>query len=186
MTNKLYVIEKGDTLYKLSKMYNVPVATLIDTNHITDPRDLKIGKIIVIPGVYDTNFQWPVIGKITSYYGRRRRNFHTGIDISAKKGTHIRAIADGLVIISGKSLNGYSNYGRIIIIDHGNGIRSLYAHNDKNYVQEGQCVRKGEEIGEVGATGNATGNHVHLEIIRNGNTTNPLKYLNKEDGLERP
>jgi len=183
LTNKLHVVEKGDTLYQLSKIYNVSVDELINTNNIENPRDIKIGKIILIPGVYNTNFQWPTIGKITSYYGKRRRNFHTGIDISAKKGTDIRAISDGLVIKSGNSLNGYSKYGRVIMIDHGNGVQSLYAHNDKNYVHEGQCVKKGEIIGEVGSTGNATGNHVHLEIIKNGKTTNPLKYFEKEDGF---
>ena len=186
LTNQLHVFEKGDTLYKLSKIYNVSVDELINANNIEDPRDIKIGKIILIPGVYNANFQWPTIGKISSYYGRRRRNFHTGVDISAKKGTDIKAIADGLVIVSGNSLDGYRHYGRVIVIDHGNGVQSLYAHNDKNYVQEGQCVKKGEVIAEVGSTGNATGNHVHLEIIRNGKTVNPLKYLDKEDGFERP
>lgn len=183
LTNKLHVIEKGDTLYKLSRIYNIPVNDLISANNIENPRDIKIGKIIVIPGVYNTNFQWPTVGRISSYYGNRRRNFHSGIDITAKKGTHIRAISDGLVITSGNSIDGYSKYGRIIVIDHGDGVQSLYAHNDKNYVQEGQCVKQGEIIGEIGSTGNATGNHVHLEIIKNGKTIDPLKYLEKEDGF---
>jgi murein DD-endopeptidase MepM/ murein hydrolase activator NlpD len=186
LTNKLHVIQKGENLYKLSKIYNVSIDDLISANDIEDPTNIKIGKIILIPGVYNTNFQWPTIGNITSYYGNRRRNFHTGIDISAKKGADITSISDGVVITSGNSIDGYRKYGRIIVIDHGNGIQSLYAHNKKNYVKEGQCVKKGDKIGEIGSSGNATGSHVHLEIIKDGKTINPLKYLNEEDGFDRP
>jgi murein DD-endopeptidase MepM/ murein hydrolase activator NlpD len=102
---------------------------------------------------------------------------HEGIDIPAPKGTPIRAAANGLIIASSSNLRGYSGYGRIIIIEHGKGIRTLYAHNNQNRVKSGSCIRSGEIIGEVGATGNATGNHLHFEVRKNGRPVNPLNYL---------
>ncbi len=103
--------------------------------------------------------------------------FHPGIDIPASKGTQVRAVADGLVILSAKNQDGYSGYGRIVIIDHGWGIKTLYAHNKKNLVNTGDCIRAGEVIGEVGSSGNATGSHLHFEIRKDGQPVNPLKYL---------
>ena len=102
---------------------------------------------------------------------------HEGIDIAAPKGTPIHAAANGLIVASSSSLKGYSGYGRIIIIDHGKGIRTLYAHNSKNRVKSGSCIRTGEIIGEVGSTGNSTGNHLHFEVRKNGRPVNPSNYL---------
>lgn len=177
-TKKIHHVARGETLFQISNMYGVPVRRLAVENGIKDPSRISEGQAIFIPGDLYSNIIWPVRGKISSYYGERgRRGFHAGIDIAASKGTPIKAVADGLVIESGKGLDGFSKYGRIVILDHGNGVRTLYAHNRKNRVRSGSCIRAGDVLGEVGNSGNATGAHLHFEIRRNGNPINPILYL---------
>jgi murein DD-endopeptidase MepM/ murein hydrolase activator NlpD len=175
--NKFHIMKKGETLYRISKRYNVSIKELIEINNIDDHTDIKIGKIILIPGAEFSEFQWPVKGLLTSGFGNRGRKLHSGIDISADKGTPIKSIADGLIVNSSNKLKGYRKYGKVVIIDHGMGITSLYAHNKKNLVKAGTCVRKGQIVAEVGSSGNATGNHLHIEIRRHGKPVNPLIYL---------
>jgi murein DD-endopeptidase MepM/ murein hydrolase activator NlpD len=124
-------------------------------------------------------FQWPVRGPITSPFGMRvdpitgRYALHSGIDIGADYGTPIQAAADGIVIFS----SWYGGYGNAIIIDHGSGLSTLYAHCSAMYVQLNQPVQRGQVIGAVGATGYATGPHLHFEIRVNGVPVNPLTRL---------
>ena len=178
-TYSYHALEEGQTLYRVSKMYNTTVNDLIEVNGIKDHTDIPIGTRLRIPGtvVSASGLIWPVPGRISSYYSMRRGRLHEGIDIPAPRGTPIRAAANGLIIASSGNLRNYSGYGRVIIIDHGGGIQTLYAHNSKNRVQSGSCIRSGEIIGEVGATGNATGNHLHFEVRKNGRPINPLNYL---------
>lgn len=160
-------------------MYNTTVNDLIEVNGIDDHTDIPVGTRLRIPGavVSGQGLIWPVSGRISSRYGMRWGRMHEGIDIAAPKGTPIRAAANGLIVASGSNLKGYSGYGRIIIIDHGNGMRTLYAHNSKNRVNSGSCIRTGEVIGEVGSTGRSTGNHLHFEVRKNGRPVNPSNYL---------
>lgn len=178
-TFSYHVLEPGQTLYRVSKIYGTTVNDLIEANGIVDHTDIDIGTRLKIPGtvVSGSGMIWPVPGKISSYFGMRWGRPHQGIDIPAPRGTPIRAAANGLVIASSGNLRGYSGYGRVIIIDHGKGIRTMYAHNSKNRVRSGSCIRSGEIIGEVGATGRATGNHLHFEVRKNGRPVNPLNYL---------
>lgn len=119
-------------------------------------------------------FIWPAYSHyINSYYGYRNSGFHTGIDISGDQGDPIMAAAAGTIVSSG--WNG--NYGYSILIDHGNGVMTRYAHASKLSVSAGQYVSQGQVIGLIGATGNTTGPHLHFEVIINGSTTNPLNYL---------
>ena len=121
----------------------------------------------------------PVPGSITSAYGNRvnpisgREEFHRGIDLSVPKETPILATADGIVSFSGWNGGG----GNVIVIEHGHGYSSYYAHNHRNAVQVGQRVRRGDVIGYAGATGHATGSHVHYEIWKNDRAVNPKKYI---------
>ncbi len=138
---------------------------------------ISVGQIIIIPGHAGSDLIWPLEGKISSQFGRRGSGFHPGIDILAFKGAQIRAVADGLVVISAGNLDGYSGYGKIVVIEHGDGIKTVYAHNKKNLVRPGECVRAGEIIAEVGSSGNATGPHLHFEIRKEGKPADPLKYL---------
>nr|WP_243414645.1 M23 family metallopeptidase [Sporosalibacterium faouarense] len=98
---------------------------------------------------------------------------HTGIDIPAPTGTSILAANSGKVIFAGYS----GGYGNIIIIDHGGGISTLYAHNSRLVAKAGQWVKKGDVISKAGTTGNSTGPHLHFEVRKNGEYTNPLDWV---------
>jgi len=118
----------------------------------------------------------PVSGSISSRFGSRssvRSSAHTGVDISASAGTGIRAIAQGTVSFAAYK----GTYGNLVIVDHGNGIQSYYAHCSALYVSPGQSVGPDTTIAAVGSTGNSTGPHLHLEIRINGTPVNPLNYL---------
>ena len=115
----------------------------------------------------------PVAGTITSRFGRRSGGIHTGLDIANSSGTPIKACASGTVIYSGYK----GSYGRMLVIDHGNGIQTYYAHCSKLYVSTGTYVNQGQTIASVGSTGNSTGPHLHLEVRVNGVAKNPQNYV---------
>lgn len=115
----------------------------------------------------------PVSGTITSRFGNRSRGYHTGLDIAAPLGTNMGAIASGTVTYAGYK----GSYGNLVIISHGNGVQSYYAHCNKLLVSVGQSVAAGQVIAQVGSTGNSTGPHLHLEIRINGTAVNPQNYL---------
>ncbi len=121
----------------------------------------------------------PSSSRITSPYGYRIlfgvRDFHTGVDIGATTGSNIVAAESGTVILANYGWNG--GYGNYIILSHGNGITTRYAHASQLYVTAGQTVSKGQVIAAVGTTGNSTGPHLHFEVRVNGSHTNPLNYL---------
>ncbi len=121
----------------------------------------------------------PIIPKkITSYYGERsgiRSGAHTGLDLAADRGTPIKAAAAGTVTFSG--WNG--SYGKMIIVDHGNGVETWYAHCSSLVAGVGDKVAQGQVIAKVGSTGNSTGNHLHLEVRVNGQSYNPRHYVYK-------
>ena len=125
--------------------------------------------------------RWPVPGRyeISSGYGNRihpisrRAEFHTGIDIPAPNGTNIVAADSGTVIISGRM----GGYGNTVVIDHGNGLSTLYGHNSRNLVAVGDWVNRGDVIARVGSTGVSTGPHLHFEVRHNGRHVNPGSYL---------
>ena len=122
---------------------------------------------------------WPAEGEITSPFGWRvhpifgTQRLHTGIDIGADYGDATRA-ADGGVVIHSDWMGGYGN---AVIIDHGNGISTLYAHKSQLLVSEGQTVAKGQTVARVGSTGYSTGPHLHFEVRQNGSPVNPLNFL---------
>ena len=118
----------------------------------------------------------PVNGSVSSRFGSRggsRSSIHTGIDICTSTGTGIRSIAPGTVTYSGWK----GSYCNLLIIDHGNGVQSYYAHCSALYVGVGQAVDSNTTIAAVGSTGNSTGPHLHLEIRVNGSPVNPQNYL---------
>lgn len=116
-------------------------------------------------------------GHITSRFGSResiRNHTHKGIDIAASYGTDIKAVADGTIEYASYNSGGYGN---LVIIDHGNGIKTYYGHCSKLCVSVGQKVNAGDVIAKVGSTGNSTGNHCHFEIRVNGSQIDPQKYV---------
>lgn len=116
---------------------------------------------------------WPVGGVVTSEYGPRWGSFHSGIDIGAPEGTPIRAARGGTVISAGW-LGGYGN---LVVIDHGGGISTAYAHQSRIAAAQGEQVGQGDVIGYVGSTGVSTGNHLHFEVRSGGGAQNPRGYL---------
>ena len=116
---------------------------------------------------------WPVQGKLTSPYGQRWGRLHAGIDIAAPTGTPIRAANSGEVIYAGWR----GGYGNAVIVDHGDGLATLYGHMSRIGARTGQTVDRGEVIGAVGSTGNSTGPHLHFETRIGGRPRDPQLYL---------
>ena len=178
----IYSVKKGESLWSISREYNVKLEAIIAANSITDASKISAGQQLRIPNVPGTssniyNFIWPLRKRINSPYGMRvssgRKEFHSGIDIGAPTGTNIVAAESGRV-----SYAGYMRgYGNLIILSHDGGYSTVYAHNSVNSVKKGQYVTKGNIIGKVGRTGNATGSHLHFEIRLSGKPVNPLPYL---------
>lgn len=124
---------------------------------------------------------WPVDGRVMSSYGQRTDPFsgegaiHNGVDISAPMGTVAHATADGVVEFAAR----ISGYGRLVVIDHGNGVETYYAHLARFDVMPGQEIRRGEAVGAVGASGRVTAPHLHYEVRVRHAPVNPYKYLAK-------
>jgi len=147
------------------------------------PKELKIKnkhKVVVVSkrdkvSVGSFQFQWPVSGMITSNFGWRNGRMHKGLDIwSSKKSKQaIDASLSGKVIKAGY----HSGYGNMVLIDHGRGWVTLYAHLSRISVSTGQYVESGQKLGNMGQTGNATGYHLHFEVHKNGDVINPLRVL---------
>lgn len=122
---------------------------------------------------------WPVPGRISSSYGYRvhpktgERQFHSGMDISIPRGTEVKATADGIVSFSGWT----KNSGHVVVVEHGYGFSTAYAHNQKTLVKVGDRVRRDEAIAISGSTGRSTGPHLHYEIWKEGRHMNPKSFL---------
>jgi murein DD-endopeptidase MepM/ murein hydrolase activator NlpD len=119
------------------------------------------------------SLSWPISGNVTSNYGYRGGSLHSGMDIDGYTGQPFYAAAAGTVVGAGWM----SSYGYCILLDHGDGVITRYAHASQLYVGVGDVVSKGQNIGLVGSTGNSTGSHMHFEVIINGSTVNPRNYL---------
>ena len=122
---------------------------------------------------------WPITGQLLSPYGNRMDPFsgegayHTGVDIKAPTGTPVRSAADGVV----RYAEHFGGYGRLVVIDHGNGVQTYYAHLSRLNVRPGQEIRGGEFVGAVGSSGRATAPHLHYEVRIGGTAVNPSRYL---------
>jgi murein DD-endopeptidase MepM/ murein hydrolase activator NlpD len=131
---------------------------------------------------------WPVDGRLMGAFGERtdpfsgEGAFHKGVDITAPIGTPIHATADGIVVFA-EMENGF---GRLVRINHGNGLETYYAHLSRFYVQAGQDIRRGELIGAVGTSGRVTAPHLHYEVRLGGVAVNPYRYLAKTSLFQQP
>jgi murein DD-endopeptidase MepM/ murein hydrolase activator NlpD len=135
------------------------------------------------PKQWQTNIRpslWPVEGRLMSAFGGRTDPFsgegaiHTGVDLSAPQGTSVHCAADGIVIHAEWSTGGY---GRLVVVDHGNGLQTYYGHLSRFEVVSGQEVRRGDIIGQSGSSGRATSPHLHYEVRMGGTPVNPYPYL---------
>lgn len=190
-------VVKGDTVESIATQYKVEPSAILECeyNHLGDPPQLQVGQYIIVPGgrkpyvprvvhVYSGPipegaargtgaFVWPTTGRISEGYWE----LHRAIDITWAEGMRIVAADSGYVALVGSSNTGYGKY---VVIDHGNGFQTLYAHFSIFYVKPGQSVRKGEVIGLMGSTGRSTGSHLHFEIRKDGVQRNPLNYLPRQ------
>ncbi|OGY53506.1 MAG: hypothetical protein A2912_05995 [Candidatus Buchananbacteria bacterium RIFCSPLOWO2_01_FULL_40_23b] len=187
-------VVRGETLNIIAKKYGVEPEKIIEFNKLASAADIRLGEKLMIPGgkkiisapsysirsltpqptqqIASTGrFGWPTSCRRLSQYFRWR---HTGIDIACGFGKPIYAADAGVVVKSQGGWNG--GYGIMIVIDHGNGFKTLYGHNSKNYVAVGDQVSKGQLIAAMGSTGRSTGPHVHFEVWSNGVKRNPLSY----------
>lgn len=200
VTGTTHTIKSGDTLAAIASRYKAKQEDILEVNKLANASDLKVGTKLVIPdgippatstsapsrssGFADIGsifkpatpiagkLNWPTTSKKITQYFRGWR--HSGIDIGNKNGQPIYAADDGVVITSGWNKGGYGYY---IVVDHGNGLNTLYAHASQLYVKEGERVSKGDAIAAIGSTGRSTGPHIHFEVRVNGNRVNPLDYL---------
>lgn len=161
LTKRLYVESKSlDELYALARQKTERMASM--------PAIMPIAKdqCKIVSG-FGYRFH-PIL---------RYRRLHSGIDLAARPGTPIYATGDGVVRVAGRNSEGYSGYGVVVVIDHGFGFQTLYAHMTSTTVREGQKVRRGEQVGTVGSTGMSTGTHLHYEVILNGKKVDPIYYF---------
>jgi len=189
-----YKIEKGDTLLKVAKKYEAEINKIIDFNKLASAADIQIGQTVIIPdgkkavvavvaqtnsikNIFtpavdsDSKLLWPTNAwRITQYFGWR----HSGLDIGNKTGQPVYASESGVVEKAGWNNGGY---GYFVIINHGGGLKTLYAHLSKIYAKAGQNVSRGFIIGAIGSTGRSTGPHLHFEVQVNGLRINPLNYI---------
>ena len=190
-----HVVQQRQTMWRIARAYGLTVGELASANEILDPTQLSVGQRLFIPGataeIYvpsypaprathvragDDIWTWPVPGgRVLSRYGSPRPTHrHQGIDIDGNPGQAVLAVRNGVVVYSGSSMRGY---GKTIIVDHGDGLRSLYAHNSALLVGRGTRVRRGDRVARIGRTGNASTEHCHLEIRRGDVPVDPLLYL---------
>jgi len=138
-------------------------------DYLSEARDLYMA----------TPMGWPIKGYLSSKYGYRMhptkkvRDFHSGLDVSSRPGVPIIATADGVVSFSGRS----GANGNLVVLEHGFGYTTYFAHNKKNLAKVGDVVKRGDTIALVGSTGRSTGPHVHYEIWKNGKDINPMPYV---------
>jgi LysM repeat protein len=187
-------VEHGHTLWRISKTYGVDLETLQWVNDVDDVTELRVGRVLFIPGVSQTreitsvppgddkpsseriSLIWPLHGRKTSNFGPRGKSVHQGIDLAAPKGTPVLASAGGKVAYSG---NGMKGYGKVVVLKHASDLSTVYAHNSSLLVRMGDSVRQGQTIAKVGSTGRATGPHLHFEIRRRGVPKDPRQFLSK-------
>lgn len=201
--SRTIVVQAGQTLSQIAEAQGVSTRALVEANGLRSAHAIRAGQRLTIPaaaaateratqanlpplraraaqgtqilavGLQRGFFMWPTRGVLTSRFGWRWRRHHNGIDIAAPRGTPIHAARGGLVTFAGW----YYGYGLIVMIDHGKGVISMYAHNSAVVVRGGQAVSAGQLIARVGCTGACTGSHVHFEVRVNGRPVNPLRYL---------
>jgi murein DD-endopeptidase MepM/ murein hydrolase activator NlpD len=188
-------VQGGETIAKIARYYHVSVQDLAEWNNIESADEVQPDLKLYIPKIgkkpekagraprgrggeakisFDrSRFAWPSDGDVMSPFGIRNGKRHDGIDIKAKSGDPIKAAADGLVAYNGK----IRGYGNLLIVRHRDNFFTVYAHNSKNKAKKGQKVAKGEVIGYVGATGRATGPHLHFEVREGQKARNPVFLL---------
>jgi murein DD-endopeptidase MepM/ murein hydrolase activator NlpD len=201
----LYPVGEGDTLNRIARRYGLEVRDVLLANGIEDSDLIRAGQELVLPGAKPlfagspsrgepggsaapalaaepaqaplATFIWPASGPITTYFGQvgwTSPRGHSGLDIAAPWGAPIAAAAGGQVVLATRA---GGPYGIEVIVDHGNGLRTVYGHLSELDVTAGEWVERGQLLGLVGSTGFSTGPHLHFEVRQNGELRDPLGYL---------
>jgi len=197
----VHIVQPGQTLWRIARAYDIPLDKLAETNGIDDPSRVDVGTPIFVPGARATlvvapfpappptartgpavpphapaDFLWPIDGGafMRPFGEKRRRHTHAGVDIRGARGQDILAAKDGVVAFCGRTKTGY---GTMVVLDHGDGVQTVYAHAQKVLVKSGDTVRRGQPIALVGRTGNATTEHCHFELRLANRAVDPMSYL---------
>ena len=183
-----HYVKGGDTLWSISKSYDVEINALISANNLDDSRDIQRGQRLLIPGtakrqkapkIYFSKefFSWPLKGSVVSYYGSKMdKTKNKGIDIHAAEGSSVKASRSGKVVFCDEWLKGF---GKTIILDHGDSFQTVYAYNSILLAKQGDEVEQNGVIAKVGRGGRAKEPSLHFEIRRNGEPQNPFYYLSR-------
>jgi LysM repeat protein len=199
-------VKSGETLYAISRQYNMKIDNIIELNDLKEPYSVKTGQNLKIANVVEkkideklvkapetkdeakspetivekiadkfNHFSWPVRGTIVSKFGPKSGGlYNDGINIKAKEGSDVKASEDGVVAYVGNELKGYGN---LIIVKHSGGWITAYAHLGKWAVKRGELVKKGQKIGNVGATGNVNSPQLYFGLRKGRDAVNPENYL---------
>jgi murein DD-endopeptidase MepM/ murein hydrolase activator NlpD len=197
----VHIVQPGQTLWRIARAYDIGLDKLAAANGIVDPSTVEVGTPIFVPGARATidvkaypaplpgtierdsirpepsaDFLWPVDGGafMRPFGEPRRHHAHAGVDIRGKRGQDILAARDGVVAFGGGTGTGY---GTMVVLDHGGGVQTVYAHAEKVLVHQGDAVRRGQPIALLGRTGNATTEHCHFEIRLDNRAVDPMPYL---------
>ena len=197
----VHIVQHGQTLWRIARAYDIPLDKLAEANGIADPSRVDVGTPIFVPGARATlevepfpapppsgrsvptlhapstaDFLWPVEGGtfLRPFGEPRRHHTHAGVDIRGTRGQDILASRDGVVAFCGRTKTGY---GTMVVLDHGDGVQSLYAHAERVLVEQGDTVRRGQPIALLGRTGNATTEHCHFEIRFANRAVDPMPLL---------
>ena len=207
-TGVLHTVRPGETVWAIASAYHQSVREITEANNLVDVNRIRVGQRLLIPGATEERalpprdpgagsrsrsntpsrgtvlLAWPVRGReILSRFGTRRGNRrHQGLDIRGRRGEPVTAAAAGKVTFSA-TMRGY---GRTVILDHGRGLKTLYAHNSSLWVRFGERVSRGQQIATVGRTGNASTEHIHFEVRRRNAPVDPLEFLSPSVAGARP
>lgn len=199
----VHVVRPGETPWRIARRYGADLDAVLRANGIRDVTEVPVGTRLWIPAPADPTggravparipppasagdpdrevaalglaFAWPLRGSLNSRFGRGGGGgrSHDGLDLGAPGGTAVRASEAGKVIFSDR----LGAYGNVVIVKHLGDFSTVYAHHRRNRVSRGEFVEKGQVLGEVGTSGNASGPHLHFEIRRGQTPLDPLRYL---------
>ncbi|MFA5320260.1 MAG: M23 family metallopeptidase [Candidatus Omnitrophota bacterium] len=190
---KYHKIIKGQTLWQISRLYSLPLETLIKVNNISETESIKEGQLLFIPedsrpadiapagpaGVRlpaaEEDFCWPLKGRVLSSFGQYYRGMlNKGVNIQSPQDYPVLAARSGKVIFSS---SGFYGYGKVLIISHGEGLATVYGRNSELLVKKGDYIRKGAVIARVGRAGRDKSSYLHFEIRKGQIAQNPYFYL---------
>ena len=182
-----HTVKKGETLWRISRIYSVELERLTEFNKISNscrievgqtifiPDSLRLTKTIKQPAMKTTSFIWPYNGQLASCFNEFKKNVkNQGIDILTKPGAAISAAEAGNVVFTSSNMRGF---GKTIIIEHAHRFSTVYANTQKNLVKSGDYVLKGQTIAYAGSSGRTSRSILHFELRKNNKAQNPLLYL---------